>query len=203
MADPHAGDPDDSPHPRRALHIEPGRGFIGPEDRIEHHTRTLDRAIQLTFIADAKAAPILALQATLAAVSVSQLSPILDLLSPSHHTGGAIVGAWLLFAAYAATALVALTLASLVFLPRANRSPQRSDEDRSLVFFEDIRSLPEEEFRRRSKLLREEQLEDDLLTQVYAVSSIASAKFSHVMSAYLASAAGLCLWLALMVWARV
>ena len=203
MPDPPVAEEPDQPHPRRALHLEPGSGLIGPEDRIEHHTRTLDRAIQLTFIADAKAAPVLALQATLAAVTVSQLSPILDLLSPGQHGALAAAGAWLLFAAYAGTALVALVLASLVFLPRTGRAQPVPAERRSLVYFEDIRSLGEPEFRRRSKLLREEELEDDLLTQVYAVSGIAAAKFSHVMSAYLTSAAGLSLWLTLMVWARL
>jgi hypothetical protein len=39
--------------------------------RIEHHTRTLDRVIRMTQMADQKVAPVLALHVSLAAVTVT------------------------------------------------------------------------------------------------------------------------------------
>ena len=183
--------------------MEPGGGFLGPEDRIEHHTRTLDRAIQLTFIADAKAAPVLALQATLAAVTVSQIGSLGELFDGSNHSAGGVALAWVLLAGYVATAAVAWVLASLVFVPRAPRRNATPPESRSRVYFDDIRATPAADFRERGKLIHEEELEDDLLTQVHVVSTIAGVKFAQVQRAFIASAASLVFWLTLLIWARV
>src|SRR5690348_16607287 len=75
--------------------------------RIEHHTRTLDRAIRITQMADAKVAPVLALHVSLAAIAVTQGGDIGRLLQGIGHTPAARMAAWGFLAVYAAAALVA------------------------------------------------------------------------------------------------
>jgi hypothetical protein len=146
---------------------------------------------------------VLALQATLAAVTVSQVSSLVELLDGSRHDAAATVAAWFLVMAYAVFATIGFFLAALVFLPQSARRGKLPVEARSLVYFEDIRSTSPEEFRRRGKLLRALDLEDDLLDQAHVVSTIAASKFANVRRAYYVSGVSLVLWLGVLVWARL
>ena len=86
-----------TPSPLRG---DPHDDRIPPVERIEHHTRTLDRNILLTYMADAKAAPVLALHATLAAIAVSQTAEVRRLVD---RGGPTTVAAGLLLALYVLT----------------------------------------------------------------------------------------------------
>ena len=90
-----------------------------------------------------------------------------------------------------------------MFVPRAPRRTATPPDQRSRVYFDDIRATPPERFRERGKLIHEDELEDDLLSQVHVVSTIAGVKFAAVQRAFVASAASLVFWLTLLIWARV
>jgi len=177
----------------------PGGDAIPPVERIEHHTRTLDRNILLTYMADAKAAPILALHATLAAIAVSQTPEVRRLLE---RDGAAGLAAGLLLALYALTSAGSFVLSMLVYMPRAPHPGARARHGHSLVYFDDIQATPADEFLERSRTVRPADLEDDVLRQVHTVAAIAARKMRFVQHSFLASGATLAAWLVLMVWAR-
>src|ERR1035437_6531128 len=82
--------------------------------RIEHHTRTLDRAIQITQMADAKVAPVLALHVSLAAVTVTQASGLGELLRANGYPMVETVVAWLL--GYAVASMIAAFHVTVVYV---------------------------------------------------------------------------------------
>lgn len=175
---------------------------LPPLVRIDQHSKTLDRAVRLTQMADAKTAPILALQATLAAVTVSQASDIGRIMDFGEHPYTTAL-ALLVMLAYVGTALFACVLGVLVFVPRAPRiSPAGPDEPLSLVYFDDISRVPFEAFRAKALTVGRDAFEEDILQQVHIVSGVASRKMSLVRIALLATLFAFLAWLPLMAWAR-
>ena len=170
-----------------------------PVERNEHPPRPPDRNILLTYMADAKAAPILALHATLAAIAVSQTPEVRRLLE---RDGAAGLAAGLLLALYALTSAGSFVLSMLVYMPRAPHPGARARHGHSLVYFDDIQATPADEFLERSRTVRPADLEDDVLRQVHTVAAIAARKMRFVQHSFLASGATLAAWLVLMVWAR-
>jgi hypothetical protein len=116
--------------------------------RLDQHSKTLDRAVRLTQMADAKTAPVLALQATLAAVTVSQSAAVGELMDLGDHPDWWVALSGLTLMAYVVMALVACVLGILVYLPRAPRALRETHQEaRSLVYFDDIRRIPAKVFR--------------------------------------------------------
>ena len=163
-------------------------------DRASDYFRTLDRMIRLTSLADTKAAPVLAAQATVAAVTVTQAYKVQDLVRDAAPGTLVIVG--LLSALYLVSTVISMALTLRVFLPRD--APGQG----SLLYFADIANMPVEDFVRESRALSDDDLERDALVQTHIVASIAARKFRRVRIALLLMIAALAGWLPLMAMAN-
>lgn len=168
---------------------------VSVDARLRLHVATLDRTITFTRHADTKAAPLLALQATLAAATVAQTRDISNLLGGSLtlHSGLS----WLCLVGYAALAAVSLLLAIRVFIPATPRTGG------SIVYFEDIRGMPRDRFIEAGMEEPGEELVTDILTQIHVVSTIASRKFAWLRISFIAMLGSLAFWLLLIMAARI
>lgn len=170
--------------------------------RIEHATRTLDRAVRMTQMADAKVAPVLALHATLAAVTVSQSAGLGDVLTADSVAVWRTAAAWGTLAAYIALSLLAFRQVAIVYIPTAPVRGRRKHHGHSLFYFDDIQSMDYIEFAARSKTVDLDALEEDVLHQVHVVSSISASKLGRVQTAYTFSGLTLISWMVFMVVTR-
>ncbi len=98
---------------------------------------------------------------------------------------------------YIASALAAGSVAAWVYKPRHGRTGE------SLIYFEDIAAISLDTFKGRSKNLSDEEIEDQLLQQVHAVSQIASTKMRKVDCAFVLSGLTVVLWLVLLGWGSI
>ncbi len=171
--------------------------------RIEHHTRTLDRAIRITQMADAKVAPVLALHVSLAAVTVTQATGLGSLLSGDSSGSIWALAGWVLLIAYVVNSLVASFFVAQVYVPTAPRRGIARTHTNSLFYFDDIQAMSGDEFEHRSIDLDIELAERDVIRQAHTVSTIASNKLIGVQRAFLYSAIALLAWLPLIVFQRV
>lgn len=162
--------------------------------RIEHHTRTFDRAVRITQMADAKVAPVLALHVSLAAVTVTQAIGLGD----GHGAMAAATG-WALLLAYVALSMVATVYVAAVYVPTAPRRGAARTHHQSLFYFDDIQAMPVDEFEARSIRIDLAVAERDVIRQAHTVSRIASQKLVGVQRAFLFSALTLVAWLPLIV----
>ena len=121
----------------------------------------------LTQLADGKAAPLLALQATVAAVTLSLLGDFETVFDPDNGAL-AVTGALLLLATYAASSVIVLALTLAVYFPIVKRGSG------SVFFFEDVRHTEWEEYRERAGTLSLEGAEDEILRQMHRASKITS-----------------------------
>ena len=154
----------------------------------------IERIAYMTQLADGKAAPLLALQATLAAVLVSSADKFEGLFD-SGQPALAQAGAAVLVAVYAVSAAIVLVLTLSVYFPVLSRGRG------SVLFFEDVRHMDLDDYVERSRNLSHEEVEDDLLAMIHASSAIASSKFHKLRWAFALSAVSLATWLPLMAWA--
>lgn len=137
-------------------------------DRIQMHSALLERTIELTQVADAKAAPLVGLEAVLAGTVVSQADRLGELLGDTGAPG--FVPYLLAFAVFIVSAIASLFFAALVYLPRNRRSHG------SVLYFEDIAAMSLDEFQSRSREQTDDDIEDLLLEQIHQVSQVASRK---------------------------
>ena len=165
--------------------------------RIEHHTRTLDRAIRITQMADAKVAPVLALHVSLAAIAVTQGGELGRLLEGVGYTTVVAISAWLLLFAYVFAALVASFFVIVVYVPTAPRRGAARTHSNSIFYFDDIQAMPVDDFETRSTRMDIDLAERDVIRQAHTVSRIASDKLIGVQRAYLFSAIALFAWMML------
>lgn len=166
------------------------------DDRIKFHIATLDRVIGFTRVADAKAAPLLALQASLVAILLGTMPQVRELLTGGRHEWQTYA-AWPFAALYGLMASASWLLAARVYIPRTPRDPG------SLLYFEEIRRVPVIEMKSQLLGLDDVAWEDQLLRQIAAISTIASEKFSWVRWSFITGTASLVGWIVLMVWVRV
>jgi hypothetical protein len=170
--------------------------------RIEHHTRTLDRAVRITQMADAKVAPVLALHVSLAAIAVTQASDLGHLLRGEGHATAVMVAGWVLLVAYAVASLVASFFVVVVYVPTAPKRGAARTHLHSIFYFDDIQAMPVDEFERRSIHMDIDVAERDVIRQAHTVSRIASEKLIGVQHAYLWSALALLAWILMILLAR-
>jgi hypothetical protein len=159
-------------------------------DRASDYLTTLDRMVNLTFIADAKAAPILAAHATVAAVTTTQLDELVSLMRDGSLA--AQIGVAILATAYLVCAIVSVVLTLRVFMP------QGSAGQGSLLYFADIANMGQKDFVARSLASSADDLARDALEQTYVVAGIAASKFRRVRLALLLMIGAAVAWLALM-----
>jgi hypothetical protein len=172
------------------LHTDQSTTELTVTERANEHLRTLDRMIRLTGLADTKAAPLLAAQATVAAVSATQLHKLLALARDGSAPEVAV--GVLAAAIYLVCTSISIVLTMRVFLPRDSAGQG------SLLYFADIASMPLEHFVQRSQALSAEGLERDALKQTHIVAGIVAAKFRRVRFALLAMIGALAGWIVLM-----
>lgn len=172
-------------------HTTAGEPMSAPE-RVALHNSTLERILYLTQLADAKAAPVLALHAGLAGVTIATV----DRFEPLMHERAWLVALAIgLMVLYTASAAGASFLTLLIYYPAVR--PTR----KSLTFFADIRELSPAEFAARSRGTSFEDVEADLLSQVHISSEIIGEKFDQLKWAFTLSGLSLAAWVPLMVWA--
>ena len=175
---------------------EPVQEPMAVGERNKSHLETLRRVIEFTKVADTKSAPLLALQTTLAGITVTQAPKIGSLLEEGNACATR-VAALLLLAAYAVPAVASWGWAAWVYMPRARKTGT------SLIYFEDIRHMDKAEFVSCSKTLTDEVLEENLIDQVYRVSTLASDKFRWVRRSIQCGAVALVAWIVLVAWAQL
>lgn len=166
------------------------------EERLKSHYESLERAIRFVRTSDAKAAPVIGLQIALVGTLAARSDKLWAVVgSLSWHTTDAIfVGLMLL---YGILVVAVVTIAIRVYMP------MHPSTGKSLIYFEDISSMEFEEFESQSREMTLDQIERQLLDQVYRVSKIASTKMRRVWWAFLFTAPSSVLWLVLLVWGTI
>ena len=163
------------------------------EERLKSHYESLSRAIGFIRLADAKAAPALALQIALVgtlAARFERYSPLF--FEEAWGTESVALGA--LMGLYALLFVSVVAIAASVYVPRNPRTGG------SLIYFEDIGAMPFESFRVQASGTTPEKIECQLLHQIHRVSRIVSSKMRRVQWAYSLSVPSVLLWLILLAW---
>ena len=166
------------------------------EERLKTHHESLSRAILFTRVADRKAAPILAIQIALVGTLAARSESLLSFIASDPNGCLAVILVLVVFA-YLVLFGAAVVVAAGVYMPMTPRTGT------SLIYFEDIQSIPEESFMEQARRLEPEDIENQLLQQIYAVSQIASIKMQRVRRAIFLSVPASVLWVALIVWGSI
>ena len=99
-----------------------------------------------------------------------------------------------ILALYAISVIGVVALAASVYLPRIPHTGG------SLIYFEDIASMPLESFQEQAGQMDAGAMERQLLEQIHTVSGIASAKMRQVRWAYYVSVPSVAFWVILLGW---
>lgn len=166
------------------------------EERLKSHYESLSRCIAFTRAADAKAAPVLALQIAILGALAARFEKLIPvLLVESWCSERAVL--WVVLLAYAGFMIATVFTAAWVYMPMHRRTGE------SLIYFEDIAAMQRQAFVKQSKEMSPDTIEEQLLSQIHIVSRIASAKMRRVRLAFLLSAPSLVLGLILLAWGSV
>lgn len=166
------------------------------EQRLRSHYASISRAIDFTKMADAKAASAVVLQIALIGALAFRAAPLVDTLKQFPY-GVEQVPVLIITIAYGVCSLCSIGFAGWVFFPKTPRTGS------SLIYFEDIASMPYEAFVERSRQINSTTIEQQLLQQIHQVSKIARKKMNKVKCALIFSGATVVLWAILMVWSSV
>ena len=166
------------------------------EERLKSHYESLSRAIGFTRAADAKAAPVLALQVALVGTLAARMEGLWIILTEPPYSAEMVAVAVLL-ALYVVLLITSMGFAAAVYIPRNSKT------GRSLIYFVDIAALPFEAFEERSRQMDSDAIERQLVDQVHVVSGIASAKMHWVRWAYIVSGPSVLLWAILLAWGSI
>ena len=164
------------------------------EERLKSHYESLTRVIRFVRAADAKAAPVLALQIALVGTLAARFDRLETILvkEPCDVESIILIAVILL---YSLLLVAVVAFAALVYIPINPRTGE------SFIYFEDIASSMDYElFESRAKGMSEDVIESQLLDQIHRVSKIASVKMRRVRWAFLLSAPASALWLVLLAW---
>ena len=166
------------------------------EERLNSHYESLSRSIAFTRAADAKAAPVLALQIAILGALAARFEKLIPALFAEPWCLEAAV-LWVILGAYLVFMGAAVAMAARVYMPTHPRTGQ------SLIYFEDIAAIPSEVFVKWAKEMSPDTIEEQLLSQIHIVSRIASAKMRRVRRAFWLSGPSLVLGLILLAWGSV
>jgi hypothetical protein len=161
------------------------------EERLNSHYEALSRSIEFTRTADAKAAPVLALQIAILGALAARFEKLIPALfaDPWCFNNGVL---WVVLIAFVVFMFATVLTAARVYMPMHPRTGE------SLIYFEDIAAMRSEEFVKRSKEMSSNVIEEQLLSQIHIVSQIASAKMRRVRWAFWLSGPSLVLGLILL-----
>lgn len=166
------------------------------EVRLKSHYESLSRAIGFTQLADAKAAPVVAVQIALAGTLAARSDRLASALVGTAWGAAEVVLAFGLVS-YVSFLVASATWAASVYIPRTPRTGG------SLIYFEDIGQMSLGAFKEESTTVGPETIESQLIEQVHTVSRIASTKMRRVRWAYYLSIPSVLLWIALLGWTSV
>ena len=166
------------------------------EERLNSHYESLSRSIAFTRSADAKAAPVLALQIAILGALAARFEKLIPALwVESLCFESAFL--WVILGAYLVFMGAAVAMAARVYMPMHPHTGE------SLIYFEDIAAMKSEAFAKRAKELSPDMIEEQLLSQIHVVSQIASTKMRRVRCAFWLSGPSLLLGLILLAWGSV
>ena len=166
------------------------------KERLKSHYESLTRAIGFTRAADAKAAPVLALQVALAGTLAARMHGIWLILTEPPFCAEA-TGLVVVLVIYAISLIVSMAFAAWVYIPRNPRTGT------SLIYFEDIATMQIDDFEERAGKMDAGGIERQLIDQVYIVSGIASTKMRLVRWSYWAGGPSVLLWAVLLAWGSI
>ena len=166
------------------------------DKRLNSHYESLSRSIAFTRTADAKAAPVLALQIAILGALAARFEKLIPALfaEPWCFERAFL---WVILGAYLFFMGAAVAIAARVYMPTHPHTGQ------FLIYFEDIAAMQSEAFVKRAKEMSSDTIEEQLLSQIHIVSRIASAKMRRVRLAFLLSGPSLALGLILLAWGSV
>ena len=166
------------------------------EERLRSHYESLARVIRFTRTADAKAAPLLALQVALLGALATRFEKLYAIIanSPWDVERVAVMG---LTIVYGLLLTAVIVLAALVYLP------MNAKTGRSLIFFEDIARMEWEEFQSAARNMSHDLIERQLLHQIYVVARVASVKMRRVRWATIISLPSILAWFVLLAWSHL
>ena len=166
------------------------------EERLRSHYESLSRVIRFTRTADAKAAPVLALQIALLGALATRSEELYHLMIsvPRDAERTAVIG---LVIVYGLLLTAVIVLAAWVYLPMNGKT------GRSLIFFEDIARMEWGEFQSAARNMSHDLIERQLLHQIYVVAGVASVKMRRVHWAIIISLPAILVWFALLAWSHL
>ena len=166
------------------------------EERLRSHYESLSRVIGFTRTADAKAAPVLALQVALLGALATRFEELYRMIvsGPWDAERAAVIG---LTIVYSLLLTAVIVLAALVYLP------MNSKTSRSHIFFEDIAAMEWGEFQSAARNMSHDSIECQLLHQIYVVAGVASVKMRRVRRAIMISLPAILVWFALLAWSHL
>lgn len=147
-------------------------------------------------MADAKAASAVVLQIALIGALAFRAAPLVDILKQSHCDVEHVI-VLIITIAYGVCSLCSIGFAGWAFFPKTPRTGS------SLIYFEDIASIPYKAFAERSRQLNPTTIEQQLLQQIHQVSKIARKKMNKVKCALILSGVTVVSWAILMGWSSV
>ncbi len=166
------------------------------EERLKSHYESLSRSIAFTKTADAKAAPVLALQIAILGALAARFEKLIPALFAEPWCFEMAVH-WVVLIAFVGFMFATVLTAARVYMPTHPHTGE------SLIYFEDIAAMRSEAFVKRAKEMSPDTIEEQLLSQIHIVSQIASAKMRRVRCAFWLSGPSLLLGLILLAWGSV
>ena len=166
------------------------------EERLNSHYESLSRSIAFTRSADAKAAPVLALQIAILGALAARFEKLVPALFAEPWCFEKEV-LWVVLIAFVGFMLATVMMAARVYMPMHPRTGE------SLIYFEDIAAMRSESFAKRAKEMSPNAIEEQLLSQIHIVSQIASAKMRRVRRAFWLSGPSFVLGLIILAWGSV
>ena len=166
------------------------------EERLRSHYETLSRLIRFTRTADAKAAPVLALQIALLGALATRSEELYHMMVSGPWDGerAAVIA---LSIVYGCLLAMVIGLAAWVYVPANARTGG------SLIFFEDIAAMEWADFQSAARNMSHDLIERQLIHQIHVVSGVASAKMRHVRWAIILSLPSIAAWFALLTWSHL
>ena len=163
------------------------------EERLRSHYESMSRVIRFTRTADAKAAPVLALQVALLGALATRLTALYGIIAsgPWDLERAAAIALTIIYICLPA---IAIGLAAWVYMPMNAKTGD------SLIFFEDIAAMEWEDFQSAARNMSHDLIERQLLHQIHIVSGVASVKMRRVGWAIMMSLPAILAWFALLVW---
>ena len=166
------------------------------EERLKSHYESLQRAIRFTRTADTKAAPVIALQIALLGVLATRFERLAPIITQCQWDAE-VVALVAVVILYSAATIGSIAVAAWVYVP-INRKAGGS-----LIYFEDIAAMGCQRFKDRSIRMTPEEIEEQLLDQIYRVSGIASDKMRRVRRAFALSGFSGILGIILLGWGSI